>query len=47
MDYKEFLKNFGISTDTVREKSIENEVPGKYSEKKWKLVYFPSFQLYH
>ncbi|KAM6211114.1 LOW QUALITY PROTEIN: EF-hand calcium-binding domain-containing protein 6 [Sarcoramphus papa] len=27
MDYKEFLKNFGVSTDTVKEKSIENEVP--------------------
>ncbi|KAM6136930.1 LOW QUALITY PROTEIN: EF-hand calcium-binding domain-containing protein 6 [Pterocles gutturalis] len=27
MVYKEFLKNFGISTDTVKEKSTENEVP--------------------
>ncbi|KAM6093501.1 EF-hand calcium-binding domain-containing protein 6 [Chlamydotis macqueenii] len=27
MDYKEFLKNFGISTDTVKEKSTENNVP--------------------
>uniref|UniRef100_A0A8C4J1L6 EF-hand domain-containing protein n=1 Tax=Dromaius novaehollandiae TaxID=8790 RepID=A0A8C4J1L6_DRONO len=28
MDYKKFLKNFGINTDTVKEKSTENQVPG-------------------
>lgn len=46
IDYKEFLKNLGTSTDTVKEKSTENEVPGKCSEKQWKLGYFSSFQLY-
>lgn len=46
MDYKEFLKNFGINTDTAKEKSTENEVPGMCSEKEWKLGYFSSFQLY-
>lgn len=46
MDYKEFLKNFGISTDTVKEKITENEAPGTCSEKECKLGNFSSFQLY-
>ncbi|KAM9245559.1 LOW QUALITY PROTEIN: EF-hand calcium-binding domain-containing protein 6 [Leptosomus discolor] len=33
IDYKEFLKNFGISTDTVTEKSTENEVPALICQK--------------
>ncbi|XP_075598913.1 EF-hand calcium-binding domain-containing protein 6 [Balearica regulorum gibbericeps] len=33
MDYKEFLKNFGISTDTVKEKITENEAPALICQK--------------
>nr|XP_025969917.1 EF-hand calcium-binding domain-containing protein 6 [Dromaius novaehollandiae] len=33
MDYKKFLKNFGINTDTVKEKSTENQVPALTCQK--------------
>ncbi|XP_067150804.1 EF-hand calcium-binding domain-containing protein 6 [Apteryx mantelli] len=48
MDYKEFLKNFGLNTDTVKEKSTENQVPAltcqkiKEKEQKQKKLLQPS-----
>ncbi|XP_062424890.1 EF-hand calcium-binding domain-containing protein 6 [Rhea pennata] len=46
VDYKEFLKNFGVNTDTVKEKSRENQVPAltcrKIKERKQKNLLQPS-----
>ncbi|KAM7127249.1 LOW QUALITY PROTEIN: EF-hand calcium-binding domain-containing protein 6 [Ciconia maguari] len=53
MDYKEFLKNFGISTDTVKEKSTKKEVPAlicqkiKEKEQKQKKLFLQSSPAKH